>query len=175
MIKPPAARRQLEELGAPEELPDDGFADVETVEKPHSPPPEVTHKLKGEASEKVCVPDSVYASIDALRAIAVFFMVVKNAVGRFTLMSNPLAKALGADWIPPVFVFAAGARLVAEQEKLKETLAAIPRKSASYKRTVAEAFVKAYTKNIMVCPTARPPVPLKSCLLVPQGFVLLGT
>lgn len=158
MSNPPATQRPLEELGAPYKLCDDDF--VEEVEPSRSPTPRTEYtedteeELKGAEASKACVPDSVYASIDGLRAIAVFFMVVKNAVGRFTLMSNPLAKALGADWIPPVFVFAAGARLVAEQEKLKETLAAIPRKSASYKRTVAEAFVKAYTKNIMVCPTA---------------------
>ena len=140
--------------------------DIETVEvrvvPSHTPTPQLEHpedqhhddhttSLKGgTTAKKPYTPDSVYTSIDGLRAIAVFFMVIKNAVGRFTLMSNPLAKALGADWIPPVFVFAAGARLVAEQEKLKETLDSTPKDSASHKRTLAEAFIKAYTKNIMV-------------------------
>ena len=128
----------------------DALGDVECVEvePAHTPVDQDDAVLK---AQKQYTPDSVYSSIDGLRAIAVFFMVVKNAVGRFTSMSNPLAKALGADWIPPVFMYAAGARLVAEQEKLKETFAHMPKNTAAYKRFRAETFLKQYIKYILVC------------------------
>ena len=128
----------------------ESIGDIECVEVEPAPTPVDSDDAVLKA-QKQYTPDSVYTSIDGLRAIAVFFMVVKNAVGRFTSMSNPLAKALGADWIPPVFMYAAGARLVAEQEKLKETFEHMPKDTSAYKRFRAETFLKQYMKYFLVC------------------------
>ena len=57
-------------------------------------------------------PDSVHTSIDALRSIAVILMVVRTVIARFTYGANPLTKAFGGDWLPPIFLFASGARFV---------------------------------------------------------------
>ena len=119
-------------------------------------------------------PDSVYTSIDGLRSIAVFLMVVRTIIARFMYGANPLSKAFGGDWLPPVFLYASGARfvffpslfgvsstkfmfymcfsnsLVAEQEGLRASLDALKDKPEARKRLLTESAVKYYASTIIV-------------------------
>jgi len=135
-----------------EELKDEDDAvelnDVIVVESSLSPTPS-TANLK-EKNQEEYHPDSVYSSIDGLRAIAVFLMVVRTPIARFMYGANPLSKAFGGDWLPPIFLYASGARLVAEQDCLKSSLAALEDKPAARKRLLAESVVKYYASTIVM-------------------------
>lgn len=87
----------------------DGFDDAEIVELQDVPSPAPEQLYVYPASESYR-PDSVYTSIDGLRSIAVFLMVVRTVIVRFMYGANPLQKAFGGDWLPPIFLYASGAR-----------------------------------------------------------------
>ncbi|KAH3758413.1 hypothetical protein Pelo_9789 [Pelomyxa schiedti] len=91
--------------------------------------------------------DSGYFCVDILRLIAVVGMVWKNVVGRFTLASNPVARALGGDWVSPLFVMAAGMRLAAEQRHLQEQIRLQRTKSLELE---THAFFKQFTRSAMI-------------------------
>ena len=125
--------------------------------------------------EKTYHPDSVYTSIDGLRAIAVFLMVVRTVIARFTYGANPLTKAFGGDWLPPIFLYASGARFVAlfllvlifvllfmhvclfktrlvvEQQILRDSLDALDDKPVARRRLLWESAIKYYGSTITVC------------------------
>ena len=153
---------------------DDG--DIELVSVINMTPEPVRDPLDDPLNEPYR-PDSVYTSIDGLRSIAVFLMVVRTIIARFMYGANPLSKAFGGDWLPPVFLYASGARfvatflplilfvhfiiilcvyvllysLVAEQEGLRASLDALNDKPEARKRLLIESAVKYYASTIIVC------------------------
>lgn len=88
----------------------DGFDDAEIVELQEVPSPAPEQQLYLYPASESYRPDSVYTSIDGLRSIAVFLMVVRTVIVRFMYGANPLQKAFGGDWLPPIFLYASGAR-----------------------------------------------------------------
>lgn len=94
--------------------------------------------------------DSGFVCADVLRAAAVIGMVTKNVLLRFTYpQHNSVGLALGGDWVAPLFVFAAGIRLAAEQVHVSHEVA--------HAKTVDEAvytelysFLKQLVKSFMV-------------------------
>jgi hypothetical protein len=124
----------------------DGITEKQAVKAPLTPAPQ------GSRWPLPFKPDSGFSCVDALRAIAVIGMVIKNVVQRATYGANPVARALGSDWVAPLFVFAAGCRLAAEQHHLDDALRGVSRRRA--RRLKAEAALKQYVRLIMIFVTA---------------------
>lgn len=102
----------LKERNCAGESPSEDFDDAEVVELQDVPSPAPEQQLYVYPASESYRPDSVYTSIDGLRSIAVFLMVVRTVIVRFMYGANPLQKAFGGDWLPPIFLYASGARFV---------------------------------------------------------------
>ena len=102
----------LKEKNREEASASDEFEDAEIVELQEVPSTEPEQQLYLYPESESYRPDSVYTSIDGMRSIAVFLMVVRTVIVRFMYGANPLQKAFGGDWLPPIFLYASGARFV---------------------------------------------------------------